>query len=201
MPSSDAVTAWVAGGQLLVGAIGIGAIFGQVRGERRAQQFDVYNKVSMTYMDHLWRAAEDPQLNEIWEPWAADDKRRRELGQAQAGQGAAAATWGAWYAMNDSERYAYRYTRAALEIFEQAWHLYDTKIIDATTWEQKWEPWIRIWTNTRYFAFVFADTRPRLIKDFCTIVSEIKPTVPDVADPPQGDFRGAPTQVPGSGRT
>ena len=138
--------------------------------ERKATQFQAYSQVSDAYAAHLWLAAdrENADLDTIWEPWGDDEPRRQAL---QAKQDAG--PWGAWYAMEPHERRCYRYTRGALEIFERAWHLHEKDVISDETWE-KWVGWIVIWkNNTRYFEWVFEDTRKRLITKFCATVAAL----------------------------
>jgi hypothetical protein len=138
----------------------------QVKGEKHAMGFQVYSQITDAYLRHLWLATGQPFLNQVWEQWAEGDGRREELAEAQAETRAAGQSWGAWKIMTDEERTCYRYTRQAIELFEQAWDLQRRGLIADDTYE-KWVNWMRIWKETRYFEFVFEDTRPRLIAPFC----------------------------------
>jgi hypothetical protein len=144
--------------QLIVVVFSLLYLGRQVRGERVAAGFAAYSQVNDAYTTHLWRAVEDPTLDAVWDPW--DPEREAALAEAQR-----SGTWGAWHAMTADERRCYRFTRAALEIFEQAWEVRRRDMIGADTWG-KWEAWITTWTRSRYFAIVFEDVRPRLIEEF-----------------------------------
>jgi hypothetical protein len=158
MPDSTAMTAYLTAAQLCVVVASVVYLALQVHGERVAAGFQAYSQVNDAYMRHLWLASENPELDSVWEPW--DEVRRAELDIAQRG-----GKWGAWHAMTLEEKRCYRYTRAALEIFEQAWEVRRQRMIGEDTW-LKWEDWLREWTDTRYFVDVFVDSRPRLLKAF-----------------------------------
>lgn len=55
--------------------------------------------------------------------------------------------------------------RAAIEIFEQTFQLRQKGWIDDETWA-KWEGWMLLCPQMRFFDYVLADTRPRLIASF-----------------------------------
>ena len=165
MPDADTATTYLAAAQLLVVLVSVVYLAIQVRGERVAQGFQAYAQVNDAYMRHLWLASEDPELNDIWEPLAGN--RREELDAAQR-----AGSWGAWHAMSIQERKCYRYTRLALEIFEQAWEVNRRGMIGSDTW-CKWEQWMLTWHDTRYFDYVYDDSKPRLLSAFCSTVEEV----------------------------
>lgn len=145
----------------------------QVRGERVAQGFQAYALINQAYMQHLWLAAEDERLNCVWQP--IDPGRKRKLDRAQS-----AGDWGAWHLMDSDEKRCYRYTRATLEIIEQAWEVRRRNMIGADTW-QKWGQWLAIWTQTRYFRYVYEDTGPRLLEGFCDEIDRAIAMGPAVA--------------------
>ncbi|WP_026912743.1 hypothetical protein [Patulibacter minatonensis] len=156
--SSEDVTVLLTLAQLVVVVVSLWYLGSQVRGERVAAGFAAYSHVNDSYMEHLWRAVEDPSLDCIWDPW--HDDRVSVLNVAQRGQ-----HWGAWRTMTVDERRCYRYTRAAIEIFEQAWEVKRRNMIGDDTWA-KWHAWLTTWCNSRYFEIVLEDIRPRLIKEF-----------------------------------
>jgi hypothetical protein len=165
MADAETLTAYLTAAQLIFVVLSVGYLARQVRGERIAQGFQAYSYVTDAYMRHLWLSSEHNELNCIWEP--LDDARRTELEEAQSLR-----NWGAWHEMSDDEKRCYRYTRAALEIFEQAWEVKRRKMIGDDTWS-KWEQWLLIWCGTRYFRYVYEDSRPRLLVAFCSTVEEI----------------------------
>ena len=166
--STDTIVAVLTGVQSLVVALTVLYLARQVNDQRDAIDFQVYSQVSDAYARHLWMAVDRPQLDDVWEPFT-DEDRLRELQRAQE----EAERWGAWHAMTMHERVAYRWTRGALEIFEQAWQLRDRGQISDETWT-KWRGWMAIWKTTRYYEFVFDDTRARLLGGFCRELTALR---------------------------
>lgn len=185
--STDTIVALLTGVQSLVVAVTVLYLGRQVKDQRSAIDFQVYTHVSDAYARHLWMAVDRPHLDDVWEPWE-DERRREHLVREQE----RAERWGAWHAMRDEERVAYRWTRSALEIFEQAWQLRDRGQIDDATWS-KWRGWMCIWKTTRYYEFVFEDTRSRLITGFCRELSQIEPDGPGSR---RASSRAAPEPAP-----
>jgi hypothetical protein len=130
----------------------------QIHDQIAIEGYKLYHLLAQQYMELLRRADHDQELNCIWEP--LDPERSCTLDEAQD-----SASWGAWHAMTPTERRCYRFVRAALETFEQAYQLHQKGWIDEETWT-KWQGWIDIWRKARYFKYVLQDTRPRLIRTF-----------------------------------
>lgn len=165
MPDADQLTVILGIAQLVAVIVSVLYLGRQVTGEKVAAGFQAYSQVNQAYTAHLWRAAEDPSLNCIWKP--QDDARMKELDAAQA-----AGAWGAWSAMSDHEKLCYRYTRAALELFEQAWEVKRRDLIGEDTW-QKWRAALGVWKTTCYYDYVIEDTAPRLIAGFVTEIKTV----------------------------
>lgn len=130
----------------------------QVHDQVEIHGFTVYHELVQQYLELLRRADDDTELNCIWDP--IDPERQQVLNDAQSSM-----RWGAWYAMTSTEKRCYRLVRAALETFEQAYQLHQKGWIDEETWT-KWQGWINIWQNVRYFKYVLEDVRPRLLGSF-----------------------------------
>lgn len=130
----------------------------QVQDHVAVEGHKLYHQLAQQYIALLVRSDSDPALNRIWEP--LDERRRRILDKAQQSR-----TWGAWYKMNPAEQRCYRLVRSALEIFEQTYQLHQKGWIDNETWT-KWRSWLDVWRDVRYFDYVLADTRPRLVVSF-----------------------------------
>jgi hypothetical protein len=160
--TAELLTAIFTGVQAVVVALTLIYVGCQVHDGRVAAGFQAYSHVSDAYMRHLWLAAEKPELNSIWEP--ETDKRREELDSAQA-----ARPWGAWHEMGTEEKRAYRYTRAALAIFEQAWEVERRGLIGEDTWSA-WNDWLDTWKGTPYYRYVVEDNERRLLTGFYEIV-------------------------------
>jgi hypothetical protein len=157
--STDQYIAVFAGVQAVVLAGTLIYVALQLRDARKATGFQAYSHVDAAYMHHLWLAADRPELNMIWE--AADPSRKQKLDAAQDAED----QWGAWHAMGDDEKLGYRYTRAALAIFEEAWEVHRRRWIGDDTWSA-WKEWLDTWKPTPYYRYVVDDNRRRLRQDF-----------------------------------
>lgn len=129
-----------------------------LRNDSRMRQFEVYQSLINQHTELLKMADKDTVLNLIWEPLEAD--RKAELDAAQA-----AKDWGAWYVMTPEEQRSYRYTRYALELFEQAHKVNQFGILDEEIW-RKWISWMEIWPRTRYFTYVWEDSARKFMPSF-----------------------------------
>jgi len=130
----------------------------QTENQVRVQGHELYYLLAKQYVDLLRESDANPVLNSVWT--TIEPERKSELDKAQA-----SSEWGAWNLMDASEKQCYRYVRAAIEIFEQTFQLHQKGWIDEETWK-KWDGWMRLGPQMRYFDYVFADTRPRLIAAF-----------------------------------
>ena len=119
---------------------------------------ELYYLLARQYIQLIRESDQNPTLNSVW--LKLEQEREHELDEAQA-----ASEWGAWNEMTSAEKQCYRYVRAAIEIFEQTFQLHQKGWIDDETWV-KWRGWISLGPKMRYFSYVFADTRPRLIAPF-----------------------------------
>ena len=129
-----------------------------VRQDSRLRQFELYQSLLNQHTELLKMADRDPVLNEIWEPLPPE--RRSELDRAQAER-----DWGAWYVMTPEEQRGYRYTRYAVELFEQAHKVNQYKLMDDEIWD-KWISWMEIWPRSRYFKYMFEDNARKFMPSF-----------------------------------
>lgn len=136
----------------------------QMEQQRLVLEYEVYQRVSQANVDLLWRAVEHPELNSVWEPM--DEQRKAVLDTAQSSR-----RWGAWLAMTDEERMCYRFTRAALEIAEQAWEVRQRDMVSDESWE-KWDDWADIWSTSRYFRYVFEDEHDHFLPGFVRFIEK-----------------------------
>ncbi len=151
--------------QVVLVAVSVAYVAIQVRGQRKAINFQVYSQVSAAYVRQGASTTDHPILNSVWLPWEPQD-RRDQLLAAQDRAREAGLEWGAWREMTEDERKCYRFTREVLEILEQAWQLRKLGLIDEQTYA-KWREATAMWKTSRYFPFVLEDTKPRLMRDFC----------------------------------
>lgn len=129
-----------------------------LKGDSRLRQFELYQSLLNQHTELLKMADGDPVLNLIWEP--LDPERKRELDAAQASR-----DWGAWLVMTGDEQRGYRYTRYAIELFEQAHKVNQYGMLDEEIW-QKWVSWMEIWPRTRYFTYMWQDTARKFMPSF-----------------------------------
>jgi hypothetical protein len=134
----------------------------EIKNQSVLRGFRLYHTLVQQYLDLLARADRDPELNAVWD--VLEPARHRELDEAQGCR-----PWGAWHKMTVPERRCYRLVRNLLETFEQAYVIHrlfhEHGWMDEETWE-KWRGWMAIWKSSPYFTYVFADSRPRMIKTF-----------------------------------
>ncbi len=138
----------------------------QLRRHRHVLAYETYQRLSREYQDLLWRAVEDPNLDTVWDPLDETERVRFDLAHDDP------SAWGVWYAMNEEERRCYRFTRRALELFEQAWQVRSKGWIDDPTWE-KWYHWVEAWKRSRYFGYIVAESKARLIPGFCSWLATV----------------------------
>lgn len=129
-----------------------------LKSDSRLRQFELYQSLLNQHTELLKMADNDPVLNQIWAP--LDPERKRELDAAQASQ-----DWGAWAVMTPDEQRAYRYTRYAIELFEQAYKVNQYGMLDEEIW-RKWVSWMEIWPRTRYFSYMWQDTARKFMPSF-----------------------------------
>lgn len=130
----------------------------QLKHDSKLRRFEMYQSLLNQHTELLKMADRDPVLNEIWEP--LDPNRKRELDAAQA-----AGDWGAWHIMTLEEQRGYRYTRYAVELFEQAYKLNQFSLLDQEIWD-KWISWMEVWPRSRYFAYMFEDNARKFMPSF-----------------------------------
>jgi hypothetical protein len=129
-----------------------------LKGDSRLRQFELYQSLLNQHTELLKMADEDRVLNLIWSP--LDPERKRVLDAAQA-----ARDWGAWSVMTPDEQRGYRYTRYAIELFEQAYKVNQYGMLDEEIW-RKWISWMEIWPRTRYFKYMWQDTARKFMPSF-----------------------------------
>ena len=130
----------------------------QAQNQILVQGQELYHRISTQYVALLRESDMTPVFNDVWLP--LDAARRAELDAAQR-----ESTWGAWFIMTPDEKLCYRYVRAAIELFEQMFQLHEKGWIDAETW-RKWQGWISLAPQMRFYEFVLWDTRGRLVRSF-----------------------------------
>lgn len=144
--------------------------------QRKDLEHRIYQQISDRYSELLWRAAEDSRLDDAWRPlsseqraWIADRATEDDR-------------WAVWAALDSAdptmpfdgsrEKRIYRYTRASLELCEQAFLAYKSEAVGFRVWN-KFEAVLRSWTTSRWFAEVLNENRSRFDDEFCAIADGI----------------------------
>ncbi len=120
----------------------------QLMQQRRALNFDIYQRITDRFSDILWKAAEDPRLNAVWFPLQPDVRRKLEAGGDP------------WSAMDAEQRTLYRYTRLVLEALEETHEAHELGLIGDDVW-QKWCRWVDAWIGSSYFDYVVDLDQPQ----------------------------------------
>lgn len=136
-----------------------------VQRQNETWQFEIYQRIDNRIADLVWFQSSDPRLNNIYSTLTDHDRSR--LRQAQG----SVEKWGAWETLGPDERVCYRFIRIFLENLEQMWEVRQRGWMTADMWK-KWQGWIEVWCETRYFEFVFEDQRPRLLDGFAKLVED-----------------------------
>jgi hypothetical protein len=149
--------------------------------QRQDLEFRIYQQINDRYSDLLWRAVEDPDLDLVWIDLSQQQREwlSRHGNQTAQVDSTQSHGWSTWYALNRSgidaddpppfdlvvEKKLYRFTRAALELIEEAHFAQSKRSIQPDTW-QKFGAVLDTWSHSRYFAEVFRESAPRLTNAF-----------------------------------
>lgn len=138
----------------IAGVVSVPALAWQTRKERITEEYRTLQALEEKYTTLLWKASDDSAVDGVWKAVPSERKRVFDslLGQAHAEY------WPIWEAMSASERNCYRFTRAGLEIFEQAFLANDRGIIGNTQIWSKWKAWMVSWKRTNpYVPYVLSE--------------------------------------------
>lgn len=141
-----------------------------------AWQYDIYQRLDSQVANMLWKLSDDPRLHNVYLPLTAEERARLDAAQATG-------KWGAWESLSDDEAICYRFIRLFLENLEQAWEIRAKGWMSEEMW-QKWQGWIEVWCETRYFDYVLEDQRPRLLSGFVAELDEAVRRRPAKYGPP-----------------
>lgn len=154
-------------------------ILNQIRLQRRDLEHKIYLQIADRYSALLWLAAEDSRLDNVWR--SLNPEEQAWLLERQTSDD----RWSAWAALDSGgpdmpfdavqEKRMYRYTRACLELCEQAFLAFTTGSVSARIWK-KYEAVLTVWVGSRWFTYVFKENRSRLDDAFCREVDRIVQT-------------------------
>lgn len=128
----------------------------QLMKERKLQEFKMLQNLEEKYTDLLWRASSDKDMNGVWEKLPEDKKQIFD----EAAKHTTTQRWSVWVAMSDAEQDCYRFTRAGLEILEQAFLAKDKGWIDDKEIWGKWRGWMQSWKrDNQYVPYVLKEAK------------------------------------------
>jgi len=152
----------------------------QIEHQLEAWQFEIYQRIDNRISDLIWRQSEDDRLRNVYTSLSLVEREALEAAQASA------PSWGAWDSLSEDEKACYRFIRIFLENLEQMWEVREKGWMSEEMW-QKWQGWIEVWCETRYFDLVFHDQRPRLLPGFADLLDE---TCQRIAESPGSSAAG-----------
>lgn len=109
----------------------------QLLRERKLEEYKLLQRLEEKFTALLWR--EEKGIEGVWKPIGSDERKLYDKSKKNT----SGKLWPVWDSIKkDSERDRYRFTRALLEIFEQAYHAHRKQwVSDKEIWE-KWKGWM-----------------------------------------------------------
>lgn len=151
-------------------------ILRQFRLQRSDLEHRIYQQIADRYSALLWLAAEDPSLDNVWK--SLSDREEAWI----SAQAALDNRWTVWAALESAdstmpfdaieEKRMYRYTRACLELCEQAFLAHEAGAVSSRIWK-KYERVLAAWTTSRWFTHVLTENRTRFDASFCQVADRI----------------------------
>jgi len=143
----------------------------QLRKERKLQEYRTLQALEEKYTALLWKAAEHPEIDNVWQK--IPKKRKNAFESISHARGKR--SWQIWEKMSDEEQNCYRFTRSGLEVLEQA-YIAKKKgwINDPEIWK-KWEGWMTSWNKTNsYVPYVLKEIEHWFSPSFLKYFSSLK---------------------------
>lgn len=139
----------------------------QIKKERKREEYKTLQALEEKYTSLLWRSAEQPEIDQVWEAMPAERKALFDSLMNECSE----SCWSIWNQMTNEEQNCYRFTRSGLEILEQAFMAKKKGWIDDEEIRNKWLSWMTSWRNTNcYVPYVLKETghwfTPSFIESF-----------------------------------
>ncbi len=126
----------------------------QANKQRKLNEYKMLMSLEEKYTKLLWKGSEQPELELIWNGVSAE---RNKLFRSLMGK-ESDAIWPLWQHMTDDERECYRYTRAGLEVMEQAFIAIRKGWVKDNDIKRKWLGWMRSWrTKNKFVPYVLEE--------------------------------------------
>lgn len=120
----------------------------EVRQGRKVNEYQSLQALEEKLTDLLWKGSENSNIDQVWLPIP----RQQEILFNKALEKKSTDRWALWNAMNEQQRDCYRFTRAGLEIMEQAFWAHKNNWIDNKEVWGKWTGWMSSWKTTNFYA-------------------------------------------------
>ncbi len=119
----------------------------QMKKERLLEEYKTLQSLEEKFTGLLWKGSEDNGLDNVWRGISAE---RKALFDSLKGE-RDGASWPIWSRMSESEKNCYRFTRAGLEILEQAFLAKRKGWIRDREISDKWAGWAMSWKRTNAY--------------------------------------------------
>lgn len=139
----------------------------QVKKERKLEEYRTLQALEEKYTTLLWMSSETPEIDLAWADLPSERKKVFDSVTTKACN----KSWPVWSVMTEEEQNCYRFTRAGLEILEQAYIADKKGWIDDEEIRNKWQAWMVSWRNSnRYVPYVLTELEhwftPSFLKKF-----------------------------------
>ncbi len=134
----------------------------QIFRERKLRAFQLYQSLAEKYSELLWHSKDDADLDNAWKPLSPNLKNDIDFALKNKKE----INWPVWHSIETKEKKIYRFSRAGLEIFEQAYLGRGQGWAEKEIWE-KWKIWMKDWENTIPMTkYVFEECKSWFTKSF-----------------------------------
>jgi hypothetical protein len=145
----------------------------QVRKERKLNEYQTLQSLEEKFTSLLWKGSDNGNIDQVWVPIATEKEKifKNALENGPSGK------WSLWNAMDEKDQDCYRFTRAGLEVLEQAFLAYKQNwVTNGEIWD-KWRGWMISWKTTNpYTPLVLEEMSPWYTSSFVKYFEDL----PDV---------------------
>jgi hypothetical protein len=119
----------------------------QVKKHTQVSQYKLLQDLEKRYTELLWMGDDKPEIDNVWRPIPNE----REVIFQKHTSGNNNDSWDLWDQLSPDERSCYRFTRAGLEILEQAHLAQEKGWIKDESVRCTWDAWIDSWAKTNSY--------------------------------------------------
>jgi len=136
------------------GVTSVAILAWQASKQRKLNEYRMLLSLEEKYTELLWKGSEHAELDLVWDGVSA---AREELFESLMVKDSDSA-WQLWEHMTDDEKDCYRYTRAGLEVLEQAFIAIRKGWVKDAEIRRKWLGWMRSWkTKNKFLPYVLEE--------------------------------------------